>query len=164
MICRTVYLVVACENDVARLFKTTIKNAQKRRYAATEFVVVGAVDGHFVLDGLVGIILVNDGDLIVQSAMPDNWIVRWARRHIENVKTVDFVAAYVKEQREAAMYDADDVDFITDEWIAGALQSKPGVSQLLIDEMKKRYSAAVRRGAFAIGRFIFEMLKRKIGG
>ncbi len=164
MICKTIYLVVACENDVTRLFETTVKNALKRRYAATEFVVVGAVNGHFVLDGLVGIILVNDGDLIVQSAMPDNWITRWARRHIENIKTVDFVAAYVKEQRENAMYDADDVDFITDEWVDSAYPSKPGVQQLIITELKKRYSAAVRRGAFAIGRFIFELLKRKIGG
>lgn len=164
MICRTIYLVVACENDVVRLFETQIKTALKRRYTATEFVVVGAVDGHFVLDGLVGIVLVNDGDLIVQSAMPDNWITRWARRHIENVKIVNFVAAYVKEQREATMYDADDVDFITDEWVASAYPSKPGAQQLIITELKKRYSAAIRRGAFTIGRFIFELLKRKIGG
>lgn len=177
MKCTTIYTVVGTTADLDNVTDVKLKTALDQRYSTTEIVIVGAVPGHFVLNGLIGIILVNDGAAIAYSAMPDNYFTRRIRFRstIKNstLTTVDFVADYITAQRESADQDAADIDYITDEWIVGA---KNGAAVALVDKdvdavaennsiidaLRYRYRRAIRRGSFTIGRFLLELLKRRL--
>lgn len=178
MKCTTIYTVVGTTADLDNVTDVKLKNALDQRYSTTEIVIVGALPGHFVLNGLIGIILVNDGAAIAYSAMPDNYFTRRIRYRstIKNstLTTVDFVADYITIQRESAEQDAADIDYITDEWIVCA-QGGAAVAQLvekdvdavavnnsIIDALRHRYRCAIRRGSFTIGRFLLELLKRRL--
>lgn len=177
MKCTTIYTAVGSTADLDNITDVNLKTALEKRYTTTELIIVGALPGHFVLNGLIGIILVNDGAAIAYSAMPDNYFTRRLRFRsaIKNptLTTVDFVADYITAQHESAEQDAADIDYITDEWVVGAKSCSSvalidkdvdavAENNAIIDALRLRYQRAIRRGSFTIGRFLLELIKRRL--